>query len=340
MDNGLNKQAFTDALSTVLAGADQDEPDFDINADDDFGDAQPGTDGEMTGELYPRQGDSDNDAVDVAPVVADQLDPPMGDDGSDEIFVDQEEGISSSDQDIRFVPYNGERNARAFVLKKGSVDELALLLQRVRLRELGQDIDSPSSTADAQPNINPLALLVAGLAAAPFTATASVVNSLVAKHQHKRQTEQLNAGLTEASTSLRALSEGGFAKLLAKGGDIDQAKVDRLLRKPENQAHLDSLMLAMNKANQGARALVGTGMKNGATGDDIQEHAIKPIADFIQENERLLAALKRGDDESLLEKFDKQLNGIFDGLQRLLSRISEMIRGQSASAAEQGPRVG
>ncbi|MBA1280235.1 hypothetical protein [Stutzerimonas stutzeri] len=167
---------------------------------------------------------------------------------------------------------------------------------------------------------------------------AGYVGEQLSRWQVAKAEKDMRSSLTGLADGLGELRSQGLGRLDDKGVDLAerQEMAKQFFSRPGNERLLDDLFETANRLKRQAKVLFEKSAGAGETPDEVMGRVLEPMQRLIAQNEHMLESLKVGD-ESLLEKMDNAMNGLFDMIKAMFQKLTSSLGIGAPEAKRSGP---
>lgn len=242
------------------------------------------------------------------------------------------EGLGGGDQDAEASlvnePFLGFASARELLAKGRSLDTaFAAGLRKPPVGDSDQQDDDQAQSNTVDMNAATAALMLGGIGLMKLGKTmgkgiGSVGAGISLWKSHKAEKE-MNESISLLSSGLDNLRHKGLVQLddesLPVGERQNMAK--QFFSHPGNEVLLEQLFADADRVKAKARVLMEKSIKNDSSADAVADRVLEPLRRLTEKNEHMMDSLKLGD-ETLLERMDNAMNGLFDSLKAMFKAIA------------------
>ncbi|MDU4254469.1 hypothetical protein [Pseudomonas sp.] len=254
-------------------------------------------------------------------------------------------------------PFDGFKSARDFMTNGGSISGLVEKLNKPPVKAMHSPselpLDAPlhahsqAQAAGADPRVQ-MGLGQAALMTGAYGLSklsklladgAGMLGEPLHAWQLKKAETKLSSSLSTLDSRLNSFRSLGLSELDNDSLSLSdrQEMARQFFAQPDQKAALNEVFSSVNELRRNARVVMEKSMDRGATAEEAAENALEPLRRFTDANEKFLESLKMGD-ETMLEKMDNVLNGLFEMLKQMVARITEMLGVGNKQSTE--PRMG
>lgn len=154
-----------------------------------------------------------------------------------------------------------------------------------------------------------------------------------------------NSAMSDVERLTLKFSELGLSEVLAQGEPEERtALANQFLISPENKELFKTFLEATNRLEISSKRFARKALETNMDVDEVMEMSASKISDYTEKNKMLLESLEHNN-KSLLNRFDKITNSLFEIIKDAMIRLARWVQGNTANVEQEtrampGPQLG